>query len=340
MLNSLYIGKVIYDSDLLNEGDMVPQNRVKVFITGITPSVSEDFNHPRGITNENIMSTKTLDIAGQEFYAYVMMPVMGSGTGATYNANTDILTVSDTGNSKDLNACPPAEAYSHVHDGYIGGNSIGTAGVNVTANAYSPDNRSNSYKGMMALPSVGATVVVSFINNVRSMPVILGILPSVADVNSIHGVGFREEVFPNYPMAYSNLTSQSEETNPTVPDNETAANTNSSTSSQTTTLSGDTNITTTVTTKDGQIIVEPEDTPKKKEYVYIRVGNATVRQSADLTKEQQNQWANTIVRYQAIYEGNVRKLLAKKSFANEKEREEAIQREIDKGLKRRGITYD
>lgn len=216
MLNSLYIGKVIYDSDLLNEGDMVPQNRVKVFITGITPSVSEDFNHPRGITNENIMSTKTLDIAGQEFYAYVMMPVMGSGTGATYNANTDILTVSDTGNSKDLNACPPAEAYSHVHDGYIGGNSIGTAGVNVTANAYSPDNRSNSYKGMMALPSVGATVVVSFINNVRSMPVILGILPSVADVNSIHGVGFREEVFPNYPMAYSNLTSQSEETNPTI----------------------------------------------------------------------------------------------------------------------------
>lgn len=210
MLNNLYIGKVIYDSDLLSKDDTVPQNRVKVFISGITPSGPEDFNHPRGITNENIMSSTTLDSTGQEFYAYVMMPVMGSGTGAKYNANTDILTVSDTGNIKDLNACPPAEAYSHTHDGYLGGNSTGTAGVNVTANAYSPDNRSNAYKGMMAIPGVGATVVVSFINNERSMPIILGILPSVADVESIQGVGFQEEVFPNYPMAYSNLTSQSE----------------------------------------------------------------------------------------------------------------------------------
>tara|TARA_R110002167_G_scaffold172192_5_gene370494 strand:+ start:5076 stop:6281 length:1206 start_codon:yes stop_codon:yes gene_type:complete len=219
MFDSLYIGKVIHDSDLLCKDDTVPQNRVKVFIHGLTPSIEEDFDQPRGKTNENTMSTQALNATGQEFYAHVMMPIMGGGTGAKYNANTDILSVSDTGNITDLNACPPADAYSHTHDGYLGGNSIGTAGVNVTANAYSPDNRSNAYKGMMALPSVGATVVVSFINNERSMPIILGVIPSVADVESVHGVGFNEEVYPNYSMAYSNLNSESMNTNPTTPGN-------------------------------------------------------------------------------------------------------------------------
>lgn len=206
MLNNLYIGKVIYDSDLLGKEDTVPKNRVKVYINGITSFGNESFNHPRGKTNERVLSDSALDVVGNEFYAYVMMPILGSGTGAKYNANKDILTVSDTGDIEDLNAQPPAEAYTHVHDGYMGGNSIGTAGVNVTAAAYSPDNRSNAYKGVMSLPGVGSTVVVSFINGTRSMPIILGILPGNADVESIHGVGFREEVFPNYPMAYSNLT--------------------------------------------------------------------------------------------------------------------------------------
>jgi len=219
MFDSLYIGKVIHDSDLLCKDDTVPQNRVKVFIHGLTPSIEEDFDQPRGKTNENTMSTQALNATGREFYAHVMMPIMGGGTGAKYNANTDILSVSDTGNITDLNACPPADAFSHTHDGYLGGNSIGTAGVNVTANAYSPDNRSNAYKGMMALPSVGATVVVSFINNERSMPIILGVLPSVADVESVHGVGFNEEVYPNYSMAYSNLNSESMNTDPTTPGN-------------------------------------------------------------------------------------------------------------------------
>ena len=223
MFDSLYIGKVIHDSDLLCKGDTVPQNRVKVFIHGLTPSIEEDFDQPRGKTNENTISTQALNAAGQEFYAHVMMSIMGGGTGAKYNANTDILSVSDTGNITDLNACPPADAFSHTHDGYLGGNSIGTAGVNVTANAYSPDNRSNAYKGMMALPSVGATVVVSFINNERSMPIVLGVIPSVADVESVNGVGFNEEVYPNYPMAYSNLNNEAMNTDPTTPGNESTA---------------------------------------------------------------------------------------------------------------------
>ncbi len=211
MFKNLYIGKVIFDSDLLNESDTIPKNRVKVYISGITTSGEENFKQPRGVTNENVISKDTLNIVGNEVYAYVMQPIMGSGTGAKYNANTDILTVADTGDINDLNAQPPAEAYSHVHDGFIGGNNIGTAGVNVTGMAYSPDNRSNAYKGMMALPSVGATVVIAFLNGQRGTPIILGVLPSIADVASIHGVGLEDDINPNYPVAFSNLTERSED---------------------------------------------------------------------------------------------------------------------------------
>lgn len=210
MLNNLYFGKVIFDSDLLKEDDNVPQNRVKVFISGITPSGDESFINPRGKTNENVISSDALEIVGKEIYAYVLQPIMGGGVGAKYNANSDILTVSDVGNVADLNAQPPAEAYTNVQDGFVGGNNIGTAGVNVTAEAYSPDNRSNAYKGMLALPSVGANVVVGFMNGMRGEPIILGTLPGQGDVESIHGIGLRDEIYPNYPFAYSNLTQESE----------------------------------------------------------------------------------------------------------------------------------
>lgn len=203
-MENLYIGKVIYDSDLLGDDDNTPKNRVKVFINGVSSAGDENFKQPRGITNENTITSQSLDVVGKDVYAYVMQPIMGSGSGAQYNASTDILTVADSGDINDLNAQPPAEAYSHVNDGFIGGNNIGTAGVNVTAMAYSPDNRSNAYKGMMSLPGVGASVVVSFINGQRGTPIIIGVLPSIADVASIHGVGLEDDVFPNYPFAYSN----------------------------------------------------------------------------------------------------------------------------------------
>ncbi len=203
--NKLYKGKVIFDSDRLKEGDNVPLNRVKVYISGVTPAGTESFKQPRGATNENTITQETLDIVGTETYAWVMQPVMGAGTGAKYNANTDILTVADTGDINDLNAQPPAEAYSNICDGFRGGNNIGTAGVNINSNAYGPDNRSNAYKGMLATPRVGATVILSFIHGMREEPIVLGILPGAADINSIAGVGTADEIYPNTPLAYSNL---------------------------------------------------------------------------------------------------------------------------------------
>lgn len=209
--DSLYFGKVIYDSDMLNEKDKRPYNRVKVLINGVSSTETELFNQPRGKNNPNKLTSNGLQVIGEEFYAYVMQPVAGSGVGAKYNANKDILAVSDVGDIEDLDAIPPAEAYHSISDGFVGGAGTGTAGVNATAAAYSPDNRSNAYKGMMSLPGVGSTVIVSFINGQRGMPIVIGVLPSGADVDSIHGIGIGDEIYPNYPVAFSNLTERSEE---------------------------------------------------------------------------------------------------------------------------------
>ncbi len=88
------------------------------------------------------------------------MPVMGSGTSTKYNANKDILTVSDSGDITDVNSRPQSENYQSVYDSFTGGSNSGTAGVNVMAGAYAPDNKPNAYKGMMSLPGVVSTVVV------------------------------------------------------------------------------------------------------------------------------------------------------------------------------------
>ena len=209
--DSLYFGKVIRDSDIINKSDTRPYNRVKVLIVGHTSAENEFFRQPLGKNNPSTLSKQVLDVVDKELYAYVLLPVSGSGAGVTYNAAKDLISVSDTGDIEDLDGKPPAEAYFDVSDNFIGGMGSSTAGVNPYATAYSPDNRSNAFKGMMSLPSVGTTVVVSFMNGVRGMPIMIGVLPSAADVDSIHGLGLSEEIYPNYPFAYSNLTEQSED---------------------------------------------------------------------------------------------------------------------------------
>ena len=209
--DSLYFGKVIFDSDMLNEEDKRPYNRVKVLINGVSDITNESFNQPRGKNNPNTISEEGLEIMKQEFYAYVLQPVSGSGSSTRYNANKDILSVSDVGDIEDLNSIPPAESYYNISDGFVGGMGTGTAGVNPMAAAYGPDNRSNAYKGMMSLPGVGSTVVISFMGGKRGMPIIIGVLPSGADIDSIHGVGLIDEIYPNYPVAFSNLTERTAE---------------------------------------------------------------------------------------------------------------------------------
>ena len=152
--DSLYFGKVIRDSDLLEAGDKRPYNRVRVLIVGQASAENENFQQPLGKNNPSTVSQQVLDVVDKELYAYVLQPVAGSGSGTTYNANKDLVSVSDTGDIEELAGKPPAEAYFNVSDNFIGGMGSSTAGVNPTAGAYAPDNRSNAYKGMMALPSV------------------------------------------------------------------------------------------------------------------------------------------------------------------------------------------
>jgi hypothetical protein len=206
--DTLYIGTVIYDSDLLNADDTRPLNRVKVFVNGVTPNIRESFKQPRGKNNPTTITPNTLDVVGKSVYAYVMQPIIGSGTSARYNANKDVVSVADVGDINDLQSKPPADNYFMISDNYVGGQNTGSAGVNPTAMAYSPDNRSNAYKGMLSLPSVGSVVVIGYLYGEIGSPIILGYLPGLSDVESLHNVG--GNIRPNYPVAYSNLTAQSE----------------------------------------------------------------------------------------------------------------------------------
>ena len=205
-LNTFYFGKVIADSDMLDVADKAPLNRVKVYILGMSTADQESFSQPRGSNNEKTISQANLEIIGDEMYAYVMQPVMGTGTIGRYSATKDLFSVADVGPIENLDATPPAEGYmDNLYDGFVGGQGSSTAGVNVNSAGFAPDNRSNSYKGSMSMPGVGSTVVITFMNGKRGMPIIVGMLPGQADVDSIHGLGLAEEIYPNYPTFYSNI---------------------------------------------------------------------------------------------------------------------------------------
>lgn len=208
MYNSLYIAKVIYDTDRLKPEQIRPRGRVYVKILGIDQGNSA-FQSSQGSNNPNKLTSEELEIIGQTFPADVMQPVFGGGTGTIYNANKDLIGVQDTGDIEDEASVPPAESYFDISDEFIGVGLSVTSGVNPTARAYSPDNRSNSYKGMLSYPRKDSTVIVSFLNGLRGNPIILGYYVSEANFDSIASVG--NGIYPNVPFAYSNLTDQSED---------------------------------------------------------------------------------------------------------------------------------
>lgn len=210
MYNSLYIAKVIYDTDRLKPDVTRPYGRVYIKIIGLDPGDS-NFQSSQGSNNPNTMSAKELEVIGRTFPADVMQPIFSSGTGTTYNANKNLIGVQDVGSIEDQTAVPPAESFFGVSDEFIGGPLTVTAGVNATASAYSPDNRSNAYKGMISYPRKDSTVVVSFLNGLRGNPIILGYYVGTANLDSIADVG--NGIYPDVPFAYSNLTGNSEDGN-------------------------------------------------------------------------------------------------------------------------------
>ena len=162
-----YIGRVIYDSDLADTANKRPLNRVKVLIEGKTDTDSNpiSYKHPRG----------------------------------------NKISINDSNYPDDIDSHPPAANYS-IYGGYDGftQTNIGTAGINTTSNAYTPDNRSNAGKGLYALPGVGSTVLIGFLNSKRGLPIVLGCIPGYDSIDTVHRAD-AEGVYPNLPLAYSNI---------------------------------------------------------------------------------------------------------------------------------------
>ncbi len=208
--NSIYIGRVIYDSDLADTANKRPLNRVKVLIEGKTDTDSTPvaYKHPRGSNAKGSITPRTLELLDKEVYAYVVQPIMSVGTNVRYQASTDRISISDSNYPDDPGSRPPAANYSiyETADGFTQSN-IGTAGINTTGNAYAPDNRSNAGKGLFASPGVGCTVLIGFLNGKRGLPIVLGCIQGYDSIESVHGTG-TEGVYPGLSLVYGQKEKQ------------------------------------------------------------------------------------------------------------------------------------
>jgi hypothetical protein len=209
-MDGLYLGKVILNSDISEEGNNRPLGRVKVLINGVTQvdigTKRDQYKYPLGSNIASTASAKTIqNVKNYEVWAYVLQPIAGSGTMGKFNAKSGTTVVSDSDYPDDPSlSVPPAGLFPlEVTDSFTDNNN-GSAGINPNAHAYTPDNRSNASKGIFAVPAVGSTVLVGFINGSRGMPIVLGTVMGYTDIGSIYESD-SEGVYPSYPYAYSNV---------------------------------------------------------------------------------------------------------------------------------------
>lgn len=208
-VDSVYIGKVILNSDIADEDNIRPLGRVKVLIHGVSyinTQQNDEYKYPLGSNiPDGGASPETIKrVKEYEVWAYVLQPVAGTGSMARYNAKNNVALTSDSDNITFDDSTPPAGNYPLIVSDGFSSTTVGTAGVNPNAYAYTPDNRSNSSKGMFALPGIGSTVLVSFINGARGLPIVLGVVPGYDSVESIYGTDV-DGVYPGYPLAFGNI---------------------------------------------------------------------------------------------------------------------------------------
>jgi hypothetical protein len=218
--NRLYIGTVIRGSDVVqaeNGKAKLPEGRVMVKIQGITQTDkhNEDYKFPLGKNIPGGVSDRNVIIAeGHEVLAYVMSPIVGGdspgrfynsppgappGGIATYSETHDVSLVKNSGNATQGNSIANQFAKGRP-DGFTGKpDCVGTAGVNTYGKNFQVNYKDGQSTGSFAIPGVGATVVVAFINGSRNMPIVLGALhggPAVQGINSSTGA---PDTYPNYP---------------------------------------------------------------------------------------------------------------------------------------------
>lgn len=209
-LSNIYIGTVLNNSDISDSGIERPNGQVKVLIKGIsnTGPAGDAYKFPLGGNIDSKVSDDTSKLVDeQEFWALVMQPVMGGGGSlASYNATTDQAVISDNDFPSNNEAPAHAENYTQVMGDGFAASGVGSAGMNPNANSYTPDNRSNCPKGSFGMPDVGDEVIIAFIGGARSRPIVLGVVNGVDALDAAYGAGGPENVWNNYPLAYSNIT--------------------------------------------------------------------------------------------------------------------------------------
>ena len=197
-----YIGTVIANRDTGDTRNTASMGRVLVLIRGKSDIAgTEQGKNPFGQNICRTITEETLTRVKQsEVWAYVLQPNTGGAQGS-YSPGYDYTRNSSDGNypnSADLGA--PANAYqpNSVTDGRIGSD-LGSAGINTTANSFTPDNRDGAVKGIFSVPPIGATVAVLFAHGSRSVPVVIGTIHGEESIASIYSTGGVNTPMPDYP---------------------------------------------------------------------------------------------------------------------------------------------
>lgn len=204
MNDGIYLGTVIANSDISDKRNTKALGRVLVLIRSKSDVAgTESFKNPFGSNMCRKITNATLErVKRSEVWAYVLQPNTGGAQGS-YSPHYDYTRNSSDGSSpsrSDLGA--PSNAYqaNSVTDGKIGAD-LGSAGVNTTANSYTPDNRDGGVKGIFSIPPIGATVAVMFAHGARSMPVVVGVIHGEEAIASIYSTGGVGTPMPDYAGA-------------------------------------------------------------------------------------------------------------------------------------------
>jgi hypothetical protein len=211
MLNSLYVGTVISNSDYAVEGNGGHLGRVLVDIPGFTNVSKIPANYKTaGINTKGTLNAGTIQQVEkfERIWAYVVSPIMGESSIGKYNRTKDVSSLSDGTNmdsfSEDSNySSPPAIQFSSLMlDGFSNGPGVSmSANVNPYGNCYITENFSDSGKGMFSVPSVNSKVLIGFLNGSRAIPIVLGKFNSGSEVEQVYGNG---AAYPDYPNIFEN----------------------------------------------------------------------------------------------------------------------------------------
>jgi hypothetical protein len=211
MLDSLYVGTVVSNSDYAVDGNGGYLGRVLVDIPGFTTASREAINYKAAGSNTygTLDSGKIQQVENFErIWAYVLTPIMGESSIGKYNRTKDSSSLSDGTNMDDFGqqssySTPPATQFSSMMlDGFSDGPSVTmSANVNPYGNCYLTENYSDSGKGMFSVPSVNSKVLIGFLNGSRAIPIVLGKLNSGSEVEQIYGNG---TAYPDYPNIFEN----------------------------------------------------------------------------------------------------------------------------------------